>query len=38
MAALDCEEGLAKVYAILDADNPLGDFGPYQAVAEVTPG
>ena len=38
MAALDCEDGLAALYAILDADNPLGDFGSYQAVAEVTPG
>ena len=38
MAALDCEDGLASLYAILDGDNPLGDFGAYQAVAEVTLG
>jgi len=38
MAALDCEDGLASLYAILDANNPLGDFGTYQAVAEVGPG
>jgi hypothetical protein len=38
LIALDCDEGLADLYAILDADNPLGDFGAYQAVAEVTPG
>ncbi len=38
MAALDCADGLASLYAVLDGDNPLGDFGAYQAVAEVTPG
>ena len=38
MAALDCEDGLASLFAILDGDNPLGDFGTYQAVAQVTPG
>ena len=38
MVALDCEDGLASLCAILDGDNPLGDFGAYQAVAEVTPG
>ena len=38
MAALDCEDGLASLYAILDGDNSLGDFGAYQAVAEITPG
>ena len=38
MGALDDEGGLADLYAILDADNPLGDFGTYRAVAEVTPG
>ena len=37
-AALDCQDGLANLYAILNDDNPLGDFGAYQAVAEVTPG
>lgn len=37
-AALDCDESLATLRNILDADNPFGDFGAYQAVAEVTPG
>jgi hypothetical protein len=38
MEALDCDEGLAGLHAILDDANPLGDFGAYQAVAEVAPG
>ncbi len=38
IAALECDDGLASLYAILDADNPLGDFGAYQAVAETALG
>jgi hypothetical protein len=36
--ALDSADGLAGLYAILADSNPLGDFGIYQAVAEITPG
>ena len=35
--ALDADPSLAKLLAALRADNPLGDFGLYQAVAEVSP-
>jgi hypothetical protein len=38
LTALDCDDGLASLCAILDDDNPLGDFGLYQSVAEVAPG
>lgn len=37
-AALCSDDGLSGLCAILDDDNPLGDFGAYQAVAEVAPG
>lgn len=35
--ALEKDESFAKLLAALRAENPLGDFGIYQAVAEVTP-
>lgn len=35
--ALDADPSLSKLLAALRADNPLGDFGLYQAVAEVSP-
>lgn len=35
--ALEDDPSFARLLAALRADNPLGDFGLYQAVAEVTP-
>lgn len=35
--ALDQDPSLAGLLAALRADNPLGDFGLYQAVAEISP-
>lgn len=35
--ALEGDASFARLLAALRADNPLGDFGSYQAVAEVTP-
>lgn len=35
--ALDEDPSFARLLAALRADNPLGDFGLYQAVAEVSP-
>lgn len=35
--ALEADPSFAKLLAALRADNPLGDFGLYQAVAEVSP-
>lgn len=35
---LDAEPALAALVALLRADNPLGDFGAYKAVAELAPG
>ena len=37
-AALEADPSLAALLTILRADNPLGDFGSYQAVAELAPG
>jgi hypothetical protein len=37
-AAFEADPSLASLLDILRADNPLGDFGPYQAVAELAPG
>lgn len=37
-ADLETDPALAGLLAILRADNPLGDFGAYQAVAELAPG
>ncbi|MGB7654078.1 MAG: hypothetical protein WBL74_01225 [Novosphingobium sp.] len=34
---LDADPSFAKLLTALRADNPLGDFGLYQAVAEVSP-
>lgn len=34
---LEHDPSFAKLLAALRADNPLGDFGLYQAVAEVSP-
>ncbi|MFO1254965.1 MAG: hypothetical protein U1E37_04775 [Sphingomonadaceae bacterium] len=36
--ALDADPAFVRLQAILDAGNPLGDFGAYQAVAELAPG
>ncbi|MDE2436612.1 MAG: hypothetical protein KGM49_10165 [Sphingomonadales bacterium] len=36
-AALDRDPWFARLLKLLRADNPLGDFGIYRAVAEVTP-
>ncbi len=36
-AALDEDPSFAALLSALRADNPLGDFGIYQAVAEITP-
>lgn len=36
-AALEDDSSFAVLLAALRADNPLGDFGLYQAVAEVSP-
>jgi hypothetical protein len=35
--ALEADPSFARLLAALRADNPLGDFGLYQAVAEVSP-
>lgn len=35
--ALDRDPSFARLLSALRADNPLGDFGLYQAVAEVSP-
>lgn len=35
--ALETDPSFSRLLAALRADNPLGDFGLYQAVAEVTP-
>lgn len=35
--ALEADPSFTKLLAALRADNPLGDFGLYQAVAEVSP-
>ena len=35
--ALENDPSFARLLAALRADNPLGDFGLYQAVAEVSP-
>lgn len=35
--ALESDPSFARLLSALRADNPLGDFGLYQAVAEVTP-
>jgi hypothetical protein len=37
-AALEADPSLAALLEILRAENPLGDFGAYQAVAELAPG
>lgn len=36
--AIGDDPGLAGLLAVLRADNPLGDFGLYQCVAELAPG
>lgn len=36
--ALDRDPAAARVLAVIRADNPLGDFGAYHGVCEITPG
>ncbi|MDE0879146.1 MAG: hypothetical protein OSB00_10860 [Sphingomonas bacterium] len=37
-AALERDPTLAAMLAIIRDDNPIGDFGPYRSVVEMTPG